>query len=119
MHHTVLSRWRGWFKAQVHGVVKVSKGWLTHPLFATPRALRWSLAGAVSLQNTAIASNMILDTSCNARWVERVFSVSFGLQFGAGIDNILHFLMLRLMEFRFLAICDGTDGFGAWGCCEC
>ena len=46
--------------------------------------------GAVSLQNTTMASNMILDTSYSN---EKVKKVDFE------IDIFLHFLILRLREF--------------------
>ena len=42
-----------------------------------------------------------------------MFSKSFKLQIGVKIDNFLHFLMVRLREFQFLAIYDKTDGFRA------
>ena len=60
-----------------------------------------------------MAANMILDTSHNTEQVKKIVSKSFKLQIEAKIDNFLNFLMLRLMEFQFLAIYDKTDGFRA------
>ena len=42
-------------------MVKISENWLTHLVFATLQAFRLGLVGAVSLQNTQMASNMIVD----------------------------------------------------------
>ena len=60
-----------------------------------------------------MAANMILDTSHNTGQVKKIVSKSFKLQIEAKIDNFLNFLMLRLMEFQFLAIYEKTDGFRA------
>ena len=60
-----------------------------------------------------MAANMILDTSHNTEQVKKIVSKSFKLQIEAKIDNFLNFLMLRLMEFQFLAIYEKTDGFRA------
>ena len=60
-----------------------------------------------------MAANMILDTSHNTEQVKKLVSKSFKLQIEAKIDNFLNFLMLRLMEFQFLAIYEKTDGFRA------
>ena len=60
-----------------------------------------------------MAANMILDTSHNTQQVKKMVSKSFKLQIEAKIDNFLNFLMLRQMEFQFLAINDKTDGFRA------
>ena len=57
------------------------------------------MAGVVSLQNTAVASNMILDTSYSNEKVKKVDFEWFKLQIVAEIDTFLHFLMLRLREF--------------------
>ena len=57
------------------------------------------MAGLVSLQNTAMASDMILDTSYSNEKVKKVVSEWFKLQIVADIDTFLHFLMLRLREF--------------------
>ena len=58
----------------------------------------WSV-GSVSLQNTTIGSNMILDTSYSNEKVKKVDFEWFKLQIVADIDTFLHFLMLRLREF--------------------
>ena len=42
---------------------KIAKNSLTHLVFATQWALSYNMAGTVSHQNTAMPSNMILDTS--------------------------------------------------------
>ena len=55
------------------------------------------MAGAVSLQNTTMASNMILDTSYSNEKVKKVDFEWFKLQIVAEIDTFLHFLMLRLV----------------------
>ena len=60
-----------------------------------------------------MAANMILDTSHNTEQVKKIVSKSFKLQIEAKIDNFLNFLMLRLIEFQFLAIYEKTDGFRA------
>ena len=57
------------------------------------------LAEVVSLQNTDVASNMILDTSYSNEKVKKVDFEWFKLQIVADIDTFLHFLMLRLREF--------------------
>ena len=57
------------------------------------------MAGVVSLQNTAMASDMILDTSYSNEKVKKVDFEWFKLQIVADIDTFLHFLMLRLREF--------------------
>ena len=49
--------------------MKISENWLTHPVVATPQDLRYGLVGAVSLENTIMASNMILDTLHNPQQV--------------------------------------------------
>ena len=56
---------------------------------------------------------MILYTSYNNQLVKKMFSKSFKLQIEAKIDTFLHFIMLRLRQFLFLAIYDKTDGFRA------
>jgi len=43
--------------------MKISKNWLTQPVFAILQAFRKGLVGAVGIQNTSMASYMILDTS--------------------------------------------------------
>ena len=91
----------------------MSKNWLTHLGFATSQALRYGLVGAVSLENTTMASNMILDTSHITQQVKEMVSEIFKLEIGAKIDNFLHFLMLRLRKFQFLAIYEKMDGFRA------
>ena len=53
-------------------MVKISKNLLTHLVFATTQALRYGLAGAVSIENTTMASNMILDTSHSAQQVKKM-----------------------------------------------
>ena len=93
--------------------MKLLKNWQMHLHFATPQALRQDLVWAVSLQNTTMASNIILDTSYNTQQVKKIISKSFKLQIGAKIDNILHFLMLRLRGFQYLVIYDKTDSFRA------
>ena len=60
-----------------------------------------------------MAVNMILDTSHNTEQVNKMVSKNFKLQIEAKIDNFLNFIMLRLMEFQFLAIYEKTDGFRA------
>ena len=57
------------------------------------------MAGAVSLQNTTMASNMILDTSYSNEKVKKVGFEWFKLKIEAEIDIFLHFLILRLREF--------------------
>jgi len=57
------------------------------------------MAGAVSLQNTTMASNMILDTSYSNEKVKKVDFEWFKLKIDAEIDIFLHFLILRLREF--------------------
>ena len=57
------------------------------------------MAGAVSLQNTTMASNMILDTSYSNEKVKKMDFGWFKLQIVAEIDIFLHFLILRLREF--------------------
>ena len=57
------------------------------------------MAGAVSLQNTTMASNMILDTSYSNEKVKKVDFEWFKLKVDAEIDIFLHFLILRLREF--------------------
>ena len=56
------------------GMVKTSQNWLTHLLFATPQAPRLGLVGAVSLHNTIMASNMILNTSQTTSKAEKMVS---------------------------------------------
>ena len=60
-----------------------------------------------------MAANMILDTSHNTEQVKKIVSKSFKLQIEAKIDNFFNFLVLRLIEFQFLAIYEKTDGFRA------
>ena len=55
------------------------------------------MAGAVSLQNTTMTSNMILDTSYSNERVKKVDFEWFKLQIVAELDKFLHFLMLRLV----------------------
>ena len=55
-------------------MVKTSQNWLTHLLFATPQAPRLGLVGAVSLHNTIMASNMILNTSQTTSKAEKMVS---------------------------------------------
>ena len=100
-------------------MVKISKIWLTHLVFATSQDIRQGLVRVVSLQNTIMASNMILDTSYNTQQVNKMISKSFKLQIEAKLDNFLYFLMLRLREFQFLAIYNKTDRFRAQGCYKC
>ena len=58
------------------------------------------MAGAVSLQNTTMASNMILDTSYSNEKVKKMYFEWFiKLKIDAEIDIFLHFLILRLREF--------------------
>ena len=57
------------------------------------------MGGAVSLQNTTMASNMILDTSYSNEKVKKVDFEWFKLKIDAEIDIFLHFLILRLREF--------------------
>ena len=57
------------------------------------------MAGAVSLQNTTMASNMILDTSYSNEKVKKMDFGWFKLQIVAGMVNFLYLLMLRLREF--------------------
>ena len=57
------------------------------------------MGGAVSLQNTTMASNMILDTSYSNEKVKKVDFEWFKLKIYAEIDIFLHFLILRLREF--------------------
>ncbi len=45
-----------------------------------------------------MAANMILDTSHNTEQVKKMGFKSFQLQFGATIDNFLHFYKLRLEQ---------------------
>ena len=57
------------------------------------------MGGAVSLQNTTMALNMILDTSYSNEKVKKVDFEWFKLKVDAEIDIFLHFLILRLREF--------------------
>ena len=57
------------------------------------------MAGTVSLQNTTMGSNMILDTSYSTEKVNKMDFEWFKLQIVAVIDNFLYLLMLRLREF--------------------
>jgi hypothetical protein len=57
------------------------------------------MAGTVSLQNTTMGSNMILDTSYSTEKVNKMDFEWFKLQIVAGMDNFLYLLMLRLREF--------------------
>ena len=54
------------------------------------------MTGAVSLQNTTMALNMILDTSYSNEKVKKVYFEWFKLEILAEIDQFLHFFMLRL-----------------------
>ena len=54
------------------------------------------MTGAVSLQNTTMALNMILDTSYSNEKVKKVDFEWFKLEILAEIDKFLHFFMLRL-----------------------
>ena len=57
------------------------------------------MAGAVSLENTTMASNMILDTSYSNQKVKKVDFEWLKLQIMAEIYKILYFLKLRLRRF--------------------
>ena len=57
------------------------------------------MAGTVSLQNTTMGSNMILDTSYSTEKVNKMDFEWFKLQIVAGMVNFLYLLMLRLREF--------------------
>ena len=57
------------------------------------------MAGAVSLENTTMASNMILDTSYSNQKVKKVDFEWLKLQIMAEIYKILYFLKLRLRKF--------------------
>jgi len=57
------------------------------------------MAGAVSLENTTMASNMILDTSYSNQKVKIVDFEWLKLQIMAEIYKILYFLKLRLRRF--------------------
>ena len=57
------------------------------------------MAGTVSLQNTTMGSNMILDTSYSTEKVNKMDFEWFKLQIVAGMDKFLYLLMLRLREF--------------------
>ncbi len=57
------------------------------------------MAGAVSLENTTMASNMILDTSYSNEKVKKVDFEWLKLQIMAEIYKILYFLKLRLRRF--------------------
>ena len=57
------------------------------------------MAGTVSLQNTTMGTNMILDTSYSTEKVNKMDFEWFKLQIVAGMDNFLYLLMLRLREF--------------------
>ena len=57
------------------------------------------MAGTVSLQNTTMGYNMILDTSYSTEKVNKMDFEWFKLQIVAGMDNFLYLLMLRLREF--------------------
>ena len=57
------------------------------------------MAGTVSLQNTTMGSNMILDTSYSTEKVNKMDFEWSKLQIVAGMDNFLYLLMLRLREF--------------------
>ena len=100
-------------------MVKISKNWLTHLLFATPQAPKLGLVRAVSLQNTTMASNMILNTSYNTQQVKKMFFKSFQLQTWAKICHFLNFLISRIKEIQFLAIYEKSNGFRAQGCYKC
>ena len=80
-------------------MVKISKNWLTHPVFAIPQGFRYCLVGTVSIQNTPVASDMILGTSYSNEKVKKMDFGWFKLQIVAEIDIFLHFLILRLREF--------------------
>ena len=56
---------------------------------------------------------MILDAPHNTQQVQKMVSKKFKLQIWAKIDYFLHFFILRLREFQFLAIYVKTDGFRA------
>ena len=71
------------------------------------------MAGTVSLQNTTMGSNMILDTSYSNEKVKKVGFEWFKLKIEAEIDIFLHFLILRLREFQFLSNYEKTEGLGA------
>ena len=68
-------------------MVKTSQIWLTHLLFATPQAPRLGLVGAVSLHNTIMASNMILNTSQTTSKAEKWFLGGFKCKLGAKCDK--------------------------------
>ena len=68
-------------------------------VFTAPWALRQGMAGTVSLQNTTMGSNMILDTSYSTEKVNKMDFEWFKLQIVAVMDNFLYLLMLRLREF--------------------
>ena len=70
-------------------MMKISKNWLTHLLFATLQAPRLGLVGAVSLQKATMASNMILNTLYNTQQVKKLVSKSFKLQNVVKISKIL------------------------------
>ena len=57
------------------------------------------MAEAVSLQNTTMASNMILDTSYSNEKVKKVDFEWLKLKIDAELYIFLHFLILRLREF--------------------
>ena len=57
------------------------------------------MTGTVSLQNTTMDSNMILDTSYSTEKVNKMDFEWFKLQIVAVMDNFLYLLMLRLREF--------------------
>ena len=104
---------------QGQNVMKIHKNWLPPLILATPPALRYGLVGSVSLQNTIIGSNMILDTSQSDQKVKKLVFKRFKLQIVAEIDRFLHFFMLRPREFQFLPNYEKTEGLRAQGCYKC
>ena len=83
------------------------------PRFSQTQPTRQGLVGAVNLQNTTMASDVILNTPPSTHQVEKMVSRNFKLQIWAKVNNFLHFFMLRRRQFQFFAIYEKMDGFRA------
>ena len=68
------------------------------PNFCYFTCLQVSLVGSVSIQNSAMASDMILNASDNVQQAKKMVFKSFQLQFGATFDNFLHLKKLHLEQ---------------------
>ena len=63
--------------------MKISNNWLTNLISDTPQTLRFGLEGAVRLQNTQMALNIIVDTTQRYPKVAKVNMMWFEMQFRA------------------------------------